>query len=140
MLFVPPNLRIAEDELKFTFVRSSGPGGQNVNKVASKAVLHWNVRLSSVLPEDARRRLISREARRINVRGELVLSSQRHRDQLRNVSDCLAKLVAIVAAAAKKPRPRKKTRPTVASREARLSQKRALADKKRQRRRPADDA
>jgi ribosome-associated protein len=107
--------------------------------VASKAVLHWNVRGSTAIPEDVRRRLAARESRRINVRGELVLTSQRYRDQPRNVEDCLEKLVAIVAAAAKKPRPRKKTRPTKASREARLSQKRVVADKKRQRRQPKDE-
>lgn len=142
---VPSTLRvnativIPRSELHFAFVRSSGPGGQNVNKVASKAVLHWNAVRSSALPEEVRQRLISRERRRINDRGELVLTSQRYRDQPKNIDDCLAKLTALIAAAATRPRARKKTRPTRASREARLNQKRAVANKKQRRKFPSDD-
>jgi ribosome-associated protein len=136
---VTPTLRInaqiaiPRSELRFSFVRSSGPGGQNVNKVASKAVLRWAVAASASLPDDIRSRFLSRCSRRINDRGELVLSSQRYRDQARNVEDCLEKLRALLVSAAKTPRPRKKTQPTKSSREARLSEKRATAEKKRRR-------
>jgi ribosome-associated protein len=142
---VPESLRInahiavPRRELRFTFVRSSGPGGQNVNKVASKAVLRWQVRESTAIPDAVRDRLIARSARQINDRGELVLTSQRYRDQARNIDDCLEKLRRLVLAATKAPRPRKKTRPTKASKEARLGAKRATAEKKRRRAPPSSD-
>ncbi len=138
-LRVNANLAIPRGELQFSFVRSSGPGGQNVNKVASKAVLHWNVANSAVLSDDVRQRLRAKERRRINDRGELVLTSQRYRDQPRNIEDCLAKLAALVASACVRPRVRKKTKATRASREARLHEKKAHSDKKRQRQRPSSD-
>lgn len=119
--------------MRFSFVRSSGPGGQNVNKVASKAVLRWPVAGSPSLPEEVRSRFLARYGRRINDRGELVLASQRYRDQARNVEDCLEKLRVLILSVARAPRPRKKTRPTKAAREARLTQKRATAEKKRRR-------
>jgi len=142
---VPAKLRITgrivipRSELRFSFVRSSGPGGQNVNKVASKAVLHWSVAKSTSISDEVRGRLLARNARRINDRGEMVLTSQRFRDQLRNVNDCLEKLRAIIVEAARRPRARKKTRPPKAAREARLQEKRATAEKKRRRRPPGDD-
>jgi ribosome-associated protein len=135
-LHINSQIAIPRGELHFTFVRSSGPGGQNVNKVASKAVLRWSVAASQAIPEEVRGRLLIRNARRINDRGELIVSSQRYRDQLRNIDDCLAKLREIVATGAKTPRPRKKTRPTKASREARLEQKRATSARKRRRNPP----
>jgi ribosome-associated protein len=138
-LRVNANLAIPRSELEFSFVRSSGPGGQNVNKVASKAVLHWNVAKSAVLSGEIRQRLLAKERRRINDRGEIVITSQRYRDQPRNIEDCLAKLAVLVASASVRPRVRKKTKATRASREARLHEKRANADKKRQRQRPAGD-
>ncbi|MEX0611061.1 MAG: alternative ribosome rescue aminoacyl-tRNA hydrolase ArfB [Pirellulales bacterium] len=136
-LRINAQIAIPRRELRFSFVRSSGPGGQNVNKVASKAVLRWAVASSSSLPEDVRSRLLARYSRRINDRGELVLSSQRYRDQAKNIADCLEKLQAMMLTVAKTPRPRKKTRPTKASREARLGQKRAVAAKKLRRRPPS---
>jgi ribosome-associated protein len=126
-------LAIPRRELRFTFVRSSGPGGQNVNKVASKAVLRWSVAQSNAIPEEVRTRLRARAARQINDRGELVLTSQRYRDQPRNVDDCLEKLRTLVLSVARPPKKRKKTRPTRASKELRLGQKRVTAEKKRRR-------
>lgn len=135
------NARIAipRHEVCFTFVRSSGPGGQNVNKVATKAVLRWSVARSPSIPDEVRRRLLDRYARRINDRGQLVLSSQRYRDQARNVDDCLTKLREIVSAASTTPRVRKKTTPSRAAKESRLREKRAVAEKKRGRRNPPDE-
>jgi ribosome-associated protein len=129
-------ISIPRRELRFTFVRSSGPGGQNVNKVASKAVLRWAVASSPSIPDDVRARLMSRTSRQINDRGELILTSQRYRDQGRNVDDCLEKLRNLIALAAQTPRVRKKSKPSKASREARLTEKRATAEKKQRRRRP----
>jgi ribosome-associated protein len=97
MLIVNPQLRIPLDEFRFSFARSSGPGGQNVNKVNSKAVLHWPLLASPSLPEDVRARLLAKHRRRLTAAGELLLASQRFRDAGRNVSDCLEKLRAMLA-------------------------------------------
>jgi ribosome-associated protein len=137
-LRITGRIAIPASELHFSFVRSSGPGGQNVNKVNTKAQLRWSVARSGSLPEDVRARILGRWARRINDRGELVLASQRYRDQARNIDDCLAKLRAIVAAAATPPKRRKKTVPPRSASEDRLRAKRATADKKRRRAPPAD--
>jgi ribosome-associated protein len=126
-------IAIPASELHFTFVRSSGPGGQNVNKVNSKAQLRWCVVASGVLPDDVRSRILGRYSRRINDRGELILTSQRYRDQGRNVADCLAKLREMVAVAAVPPVRRKKTKPTRGAKETRLRDKREKSEKKRQR-------
>jgi ribosome-associated protein len=137
---VPPLLRINSQlaiprrELHFSFVRSSGPGGQNVNKVASKAVLRWSAATSPSLTDEVRGRLLAQCGRRLNDRGELILASQRFRDQAKNVDDCLEKLRSLVASAAKRPKKRKKTRVPKAAKEARLTEKRAYAEKKRRRR------
>jgi ribosome-associated protein len=135
------NSRIAipRDELRFSFVRSSGPGGQNVNKVASKAVLRWSVGRSKAIPPSVRDEFLSRFARRINERGELVLASQRYRDQSKNINDCLARLRALILTVATPRRPRKKTVLPKAARESRLHDKRARAEKKRRRRVPPSD-
>jgi len=144
-MMVPSTLRInaqiaiPRSELRFTFVRSSGPGGQNVNKVASKAVLRWAVAKSASIPEPVRQRFLERNRRRINDRGELILASQRYRDQAKNVADCLAKLRELVLGAAAVPRRRKKTRVPKAAREARLREKRSTAEKKQRRSRPSAD-
>jgi ribosome-associated protein len=132
-LRVSAQIAIPRHELRFSFVRSSGPGGQNVNKVASKAVLRWPVDASPSLPENVRSRLKTQCARRINDRGELVLSSQRYRDQSKNIKDCLEKLRALIISAATVLKKRKKSRTPKAARETRLQQKRLKAEKKRRR-------
>jgi len=134
MLFVPPNIRVADDELQFTFVRSSGPGGQNVNKVNSKAVLRWNVTASPGVPAAVRARFADRFGSRLTEAGDLVLTSQRFRDQRRNQEDCLDKLKAMLTAVARAPARRKKTRPTRGSIERRKEQKRETSKKKQHRR------
>jgi ribosome-associated protein len=132
-LRINSNIEIPRSELRFTFVRSSGPGGQNVNKVASKAVLRWDVARSPSISDPVRERFLSQNKRRVNDRGELLLASQRFRDQAKNVVDCLDKLRTLVLAAAVAPRVRKKTRLPKAALEARLRQKRAVAEKKQRR-------
>jgi ribosome-associated protein len=134
MLIVSDRLQIPLREFEFDFVRSSGPGGQRVNKVSTKAILRWNVRASKSLPEAVRRRLVAANRRRITREGHLVITSQRFRDQGRNTADCLAKLREIVARAAVVPKRRKPTRPTKASQERRLKHKRKQSERKRSRR------
>ena len=130
---------IPADELAWSFTRSGGPGGQNVNKVASKAVLRWNVAASPSLPADVKARLRARQANRITAEGDLVLSSQRYRDQERNRQDCLDKLRAMIAQAAARPKARRKTKPTRGSQEARLRAKKRRAATKAGRRRGAEE-
>lgn len=136
MLVVNPRLKIPLREFRFTFARSSGPGGQNVNKVNSKATLRWRVAHSPSIPEAVKARLVARYGRRINAAGELVITSQRFRDAGRNVADCLEKLRQMLAEAARAPKRRKPTRPTRAAREKRLAHKHKHSRKKELRRRP----
>jgi ribosome-associated protein len=123
-------------ELRFSYARSSGPGGQNVNKVESKAVLRWDVARTRAIPADVRARFLARFAKRITREGELVLACQRYRDRERNVADCVAKLQAMLAEVAAAPKPRRPTRPGRGARERRLEEKRRAARKKAERRAP----
>ncbi len=139
MLVVNSQVRIPLREFRFTFARSPGPGGQNVNKVNSKATLHWNVSQSTSLPEAVQERFLSAHRSRINHQGEVFLSSSRFRDQGRNVADCLEKLRAMVAAVAVARPPRKKTKPSAGAKHRRLEDKRRQGDRKRMRRAPAGE-
>ena len=135
---IPANLQIPDTELEWTYVRSSGPGGQNVNKVASKAVLRWNAVATTALPEDVKSRLLAQQAGRLTSEGDLLLTSQRYRDQERNRQDCLEKLSVLVLAASVVPKVRKKKKPTRASKERRLATKKHRSAVKKQRRPSAD--
>jgi ribosome-associated protein len=139
VLEVNRRIRIPLRELSFSFARSSGAGGQNVNKVNTKATLRWSVADSPSLPEDVRERFLARYRRRITREGDLVLTSQRFRDQGRNVADCVEKLRALLLEVATAPRRRRPTRPTRASRERRLQQKRGTGERKRMRQPPGHD-
>jgi ribosome-associated protein len=136
---ITDTLLIPEGELVFTFARSGGPGGQNVNKVASKAFLHFNLAANESLPADVKERLRASQRSRITAEGLLVIQSQRYRDQGRNVEDCRAKLREMVLRALQPPRPRKATRPTRASKQRRLDAKRQQAQRKATRRKPAEE-
>ena len=139
VLEVTPQIRIPLSELSFTFARSSGPGGQNVNKVNSKATLHWPVTSSASLPDDVRTRFVSAFGGQINKLGELVLQSQRFRDQERNIEDCLEKLRDMLQRVATPPKRRKKTRPSQASKQRRLNDKKARSEVKSRRSGPSHE-
>ena len=130
---------IPERELVFTFARSSGPGGQNVNKTETKATLRWAVLRSASLPADVRGRFARSFASRITSQGDLVLSSQRHRDRLRNIDDCLEKLAAMLRQVATPRRKRRPTRPSRSAVEKRITEKKRRGGAKRERRRALDD-
>lgn len=138
-LRVNARITIPRAEIHFSFVRSSGPGGQNVNKVASKAVLRWRVSVSPSIPDHLRARLLSVHARRVNSRGEFILTSQRYRDQARNIQDCLDKLQALIAETAKVPKRRKRTGVPQRVQEERLRQKRSISARKASRRKISDE-
>ena len=137
-LRVGDRIRVEADELRFQFARSAGAGGQNVNKVNSKAVLRFAISASPGVPADVRERFQRRFASRITRDGDLVLASQRTRDQRRNVEDCLDKLAAMLAQVAVAPAPRRPTRPGRGSTERRLREKRTRSAIKSGRRRPDD--
>lgn len=130
---ITPEIAIDEGELAFDFVRAGGPGGQNVNKVASAVQLRWDVRGSASLPEDVRARLMRLAGRRVTAEGVLVLVARRYRTQERNRQDALARLAELVRRAAEPPVPRRRSKPTLASRERRLEAKGRRAAAKRQR-------
>jgi ribosome-associated protein len=117
MIEISPVLRLPENEVTITFVRSPGPGGQNVNKVATAAQLRFHVARSS-LPLAVRERLARTEHKRINRNGVLALVAHRHRTQEANRREVLSRLADLIRRAARPPRPRVATRPTRASREA----------------------
>jgi ribosome-associated protein len=127
-------VQLPDREIVFQFVKSSGPGGQNVNKVASKAVLRWDAASSPSLPADVRRRFFQRFGSRITAAGEIVIASDRYRDRERNRNDCLDRLRRMLAEVAVAPKPRKRTRPRRAAVERRLRDKRARSERKQQRR------
>src|SRR5262249_18432888 len=130
----PRTVRIPDREIAFQFVKSSGPGGQNVNKVATKAVLRWNAASSPTLPGDVRGRFLQRFASRITGAGGVVLTCERQRDRERNGGDCLGRWRKMVAEVAIAPKLRKRTRPRRGAVERRLHDKRARAERKQQRR------
>jgi ribosome-associated protein len=139
MLVVNSRIRILDSELALSYVRSSGPGGQNVNKVSSKAVLRWNVLASAALPPDVRQRFLAKFQNRLTGEGELVITSQRYRDQPRNAADAREKLQAMLASVATPPKKRKATRPTKGSVERRIKSKQTVSKKKQLRRDVAQD-
>jgi ribosome-associated protein len=136
---ITDTLAIPDDELEFSYARSGGPGGQNVNKVASKAVLRWNLAANTSLPADVKDRLRQQQANRITDEGDLLIQGQRFRDQARNAEDCLERLRAMVLQALHPPTPRRKTRPTRGSRQRRLTDKRQHSERKTRRRPPGED-
>jgi ribosome-associated protein len=124
MLQITPNLSISDDELVERFVRASGPGGQNVNKVASAVELRFDAAGSPSLPEDLRARLLARRDRRITDEGVVVISAQRFRTQDRNREDARERLVALIVAAMHVPKKRIATKPSRGAKERRLGAKR----------------
>jgi ribosome-associated protein len=127
MIRVTRHIAIDEREVTETFVRASGPGGQNVNKLATAVQLRFDVRHSPSLPDDVRARLERLAGRRLTREGVLIITAQRHRTQERNRADALDRLVSLIREAAVAPVPRRATRPTLASRKRRLESKRRRA-------------
>ncbi|TWU49113.1 alternative ribosome rescue aminoacyl-tRNA hydrolase ArfB [Rubripirellula reticaptiva] len=130
-LYVNHRLTISEKEIGITTARSSGPGGQNVNKVNSKVTMHWSPSACESLDPAWRRRFVARQSNRINREGQLVLHSDKYRDQVRNLADARQKLVDLLLECQDAPTPRKATRPSRASQRRRMDQKTRVSQKKR---------
>ncbi|HTN10372.1 MAG TPA: alternative ribosome rescue aminoacyl-tRNA hydrolase ArfB [Acetobacteraceae bacterium] len=139
MIEVTPRIRLDERELEESFIRASGPGGQNVNKVSTAVQLRFDVRRSPSLPDDVRARLEKLAGSRLTNDGVLVLTAQRFRSQERNRADALDSLLALIRKAAVAPVKRRKTRPTLGSQLRRLEGKSQRAGVKRLRSRPAKE-
>jgi len=140
MIRITPSISIGEDEVEEQFIRASGPGGQNVNKLASAVQLRFDVRRSPRLPEEVRARLERLAGRRLTREGVLVINAQRHRTQERNRADARERLVDLIRRAAVAPAPRRPTKPTAGARERRLQSKKHRATIKglRQRKPPLE--
>ena len=132
MLEISPTIKINENELHFDYIRASGPGGQNVNKVATAVQLRFDVRASS-LPEDVKTRLIHLAGKRATSEGILLIEAKQFRTQEKNREDALQRLVDLVRRSLVKPMPRRKTKPTKASKEERIKAKKRRGEIKRSR-------
>ena len=138
-IFVNERISLADDEVTEQFVRSPGPGGQNVNKLATAVQLRFDARGSKSLPEDVYTRLLALAGTRATKHGEIVIDAHRYRTRERNREDALERLVALVRRAAVAEKPRKPTQPSAASKRRRLEGKRRRSQVKHARQRPVHD-
>ena len=139
MIQITRSIFLDERELDESFVRASGPGGQNVNKVSTAVELRWNVALSPALTEPVRARLMKLAGRRLTLDGVLIIQADQFRSQDRNRQDALDRLIALVREAAIAPIPRRPTRPTLGSKKRRLESKGKRADLKKLRSSKGED-
>lgn len=134
MLIVNSRIQIPLSELNFAFARSGGPGGQNVNKVNSKAIMRWAVVVTESLPYDVKARFLEKFSNRLTAENEIIVTSQKFRDQNKNVDDCLEKLRTMIESVAERPTPRRPTKPSYSSTQKRVDKKVSLSQKKKARR------
>ena len=131
MLEINSDITIKTAEIRFDFVRSSGPGGQNVNKVASAAQLRFDIRKSTSIPDEIKPRLIKLAGKRVSSEGILLIDARTSRSQSQNRTEALERLKSLILKALHKPKPRRKTKPTAASKEKRLRSKKIRGNLKR---------
>ncbi|MCG8603548.1 aminoacyl-tRNA hydrolase [bacterium] len=134
MISVTDGITLSENEIRLEFIRASGPGGQNVNKVATSVQLRFKVVESASLPQAVKKRLTRMAGKKMSSEGELIITAKRFRTQERNRQDAITRLVALIRKAAKPPKPRIKTKPSAAAKERRLKEKRQRSQIKQNRR------
>jgi ribosome-associated protein len=139
MIAITPSLALDESEIQLEFVRAAGPGGQNVNKVATAVQLRFDVRGSPSLPAEVRARLVRLAGRRVSEDGVLVITARRYRSQEHNRADAIQRLVKMIQKAATRPRVRKATRVSLSARAARVDEKKRRGESKRRRRHHPED-
>ena len=134
MIDAAPNIQLDEEELQLRFILASGPGGQNVNKVATAVQLRFDIMNSKTLPVDVRMRLVEIGGNRVTKEGVLLITARKYRSQARNRQDAINRLIRLIQRAATKPKPRLKKKPSKAAKKRRLDEKRRQGEKKSRRR------
>lgn len=133
MIEISPSLKIHERELTFDFIRAAGPGGQNINKVATAAQLRFDIWGNDSLPIDVKARLVKLAGKRVTGEGVLIIEARRFRTQEQNRADAITRFITLAKKSLEAPKPRKKTRPTAGSREKRLQSKKKRSEVKQTR-------
>jgi ribosome-associated protein len=139
MIAITETLSIPDEELSYTFSRSGGPGGQNVNKVASKVQLRWEIAVNITIPPFAKERLTKLHPSKVTIDGGFLIVAQESRDQIRNKEIVLEKLIDLIRKAVIVPKARRKTKPSYSSHLRRLADKKATSKKKSNRQTSSDD-